>query len=335
MCTYKLPSHFILLFLLLSIFWVPAATKAQQPNAQSKASINLADPTIFFYDDTYYLYGTNEHDANNGFTVYTSTDLQRWEGPKGVQDGYALSKKDVYGDKGFWAPQVFNVQDTFYMAYTANEHIAIATSDSPLGPFVQQKKQPITAEEKTIDPYVFFDDDGTAYLYHVRLQEGNRIFVAEMTDDLTDIKPNTAKECLSAADMPQPWEDTQHAAWTVTEGPTVLKHQGTYYLFYSANDFRNPNYAVGFATADHPLGPWTKYADNPILSAAMTGENGSGHGDFFTDRQGTWQYVFHTHQSKKAATPRKTALITGKFIKTDPLPFEIMQMEPDGFRFIR
>jgi xylan 1,4-beta-xylosidase len=91
----------------------------------------------------------------------------------------ALSKNDTYGDKGFWAPQVFAHDDKFYMAYVANENIAIATADTPLGPFRQENKTELKAAVKQIDPYIYFDDNGKIYLYHVRLQKGNRLFVAE------------------------------------------------------------------------------------------------------------------------------------------------------------
>ena len=102
----------------------------------SAQNIYLADPTIFSEDGTYYLYGTG---AKDGFQVYTSKDLKTWEGPKGATGGYALKKGDAFGTQGFWAPQVFRHKGKYYMAYTADEQIAIASSDSPLGPFRQQK----------------------------------------------------------------------------------------------------------------------------------------------------------------------------------------------------
>lgn len=178
------------------------------------------------YQGTYYLYGTGG-DSNFGFMVYTSSDLKNWSGPKGVSNGYALKEGDVFGDKGFWAPQVFRLNNKFYMAYTANENIAIAVSDNPLGPFTQTVKKPLEAPFKQIDPFIFTDDDGKVYLYHVRLQNGNRIFVARMKDDLSAIKPEALKECIHASDA---WENTEKAEWPVAEGPTVLKHGGLYYL---------------------------------------------------------------------------------------------------------
>ena len=289
----------------------------------------LADPTIFFDEGIYYLYGT--HAVNKGFEVYTSRDLKNWE----KQSRLALAKQDAYGDHGFWAPQVFKYQGRYYMAYTANEHIAIASSDSPLGPFRQQKQQPIRDPEglKNIDPFVFIDADGSKYLYYVRLKDGNRIYMAELQDDFSDIKTETVTSCVNAVDDPQPWENRAEKSWTVTEGPTVLKKDGTYYLFYSGNGFRSIYYALGYATAKTPAGPWTKYAANPILDKNLIGANGPGHGDFFQDPEGQYYYVFHTHYSAQEINPRKTALIKGAFVK-DSSQLDRMQLDADSFYFL-
>ncbi|MEX2592757.1 MAG: glycoside hydrolase family 43 protein [Anditalea sp.] len=281
---------------------------AQEQAAEK--SIHLADPTIFFHEGIYYLYGTVEGNANQGFLVYSSPDLKEWEGPIGANQGFALRKGEAFGDKGFWAPQVFYHQDKFYMAYTANENIAIAESDSPLGPFTQSIKKPLEAPVKQIDPFVFIDEDGKTYLYHVRLAEGNRLFVAEMAEDLSAIRPETLKECINAAD---PWENTQEVPWPVAEGPSILKKDSLYYLVYSANDFRNPDYAVGYAISSHPMGPWKKQDSNPILGRTDIGINGPGHGDFISDKQGGLHYVFHTHYSNSEVAPRKTAIVKAGF----------------------
>ena len=272
--------------------------------------MEMADPTIFHYKGTYYLYGTGG-DSNNGILVYTSTDLKNWKGPKGIKNGYALTKGDSFGTKGFWAPQVFLHKGKIYMAYTANEQIAIAESDSPLGPFHQTILKKISGADNQIDPYVFFDTTGKPYLYHVRLQYGNKIYVAELKEDLTDIIPETSKICIQGE---QPWENTANSSYPVTEGPTVLKHNNLYYLFYSANDFRNIDYAVGYAVSNSPLGPWTKYKDNPMISRKLIPENGTGHGDFFTDNKGNWKYVFHFHASGNVVSPRRTGIINAAFV---------------------
>ena len=273
----------------------------------SRDQIYLADPTIFEDQGTYYLYGTkgDTRIEGEGFLVYRSNDLKNWEGPVGAKDGYALKKGDAFGTKGFWAPQIFKHQSIYYMAYTADEHIAIATSNHPEGPFTNAGKA-LKADVRQIDPYVFFEN-GKVYLYHVRLQDGNRIFVAEMTDDLQAIKPETLTECINAESG---WEDTQEVEWPVVEGPTVFKQAEKYMMLYSANDFRNPDYAVGYAISDSPKGPWKKMKNSPIISNQITKENGSGHGDLLYDHKGNAYYVFHTHFSNTKVTPRKTAIIS-------------------------
>jgi xylan 1,4-beta-xylosidase len=288
-------------------------------------TICLADPTIFKDNGMYYLYGTGSRD---GFWVYQSVDLKNWSGPVGKRNGHALLKGDSYGTKGFWAPQIYKQNGKYYMAYTADEHIAIAESDSPLGPFTQKVIKPVSGAGKQIDPYVFKDTDGSLYLYHVRLQEGNRIFVARLKSDLSDIEENSAKECISAKD---PWENTEKVKWPVAEGPTVMKHGDLYYLFYSANDFRNIDYAVGFATAKSPMGPWVKYDKNPILNRALIGQNGTGHGDFFTGNSNQLYYVFHTHHTNSSVGQRKTAIIKAAFTKGKPA---VLVVDKNSFQFL-
>ena len=108
------------------------------------------------------------------------------------------------------------------MAYVANEQIAIAESNSPAGPFTQTKKDSLATTVKQIDPFVFIDDDGKKYLYHVRLVNGNRIFVAELNDDFSAIQPATLRECIAATEN---WENTAQAKWPVAEGPYCYKTQ--------------------------------------------------------------------------------------------------------------
>ncbi|WP_300602137.1 glycoside hydrolase family 43 protein [Niabella sp.] len=281
-----------------------------------------ADPTIFYHKGVYYLYGTNGHNADKGFMAYTSTDLYTWKAA-----GQVLTPGAAFGTKGFWAPQVFAYKGRFYMAYTANEHIAIAVADSPLGPFKQKELKPLEAPVRMIDPFVFFDK-GKIYLYHVRLQEGNRIFVAEMDATLQRIEEATARECIHAT---EPWENTANATWSVTEGPTVFKKGGRYYMLYSANDFRNPDYAIGVATSVSPTGPWIKQAGNPVISKNNTGFKGTGHGDLFKDKKGNWQYVLHTHFSETRVGPRKTAIIQ---VLLPQNQHETITTVPETFRFL-
>lgn len=316
------------LLLLLTIYLNtgnPLWSQEQQP-------LLLADPSIFLHEDVYYLYGTSAGGSpatGDGFKVYTSRNLLTWEGPAGARDGYALSQKDVFGTGGFWAPQVFEHNGRFYMTYTADEHLAIAESSSPLGPFTNSG-QKLEAPMRQIDSYVYFDDDGKKYLYHVRLIDGNKIFVAELKDDLSGIKPDTLVECIRPE---EDWEDTRKVDWTVAEGPAVIKRNGWYYLFYTANDFRSPDYAVGYAISKSPLGPWEKYEGNPVISRHNVPEVGTGHGDIFMDKKGDWYYILHAHSTDRSVRPRKTALVKLE-VKEQPGSPAIFRIEKDSFRLL-
>ena len=233
----------------------------------------IADPFVMLYNNKYYAYGTGGT-VSEGFACFSSDDLKNWK-----REGQALSADDSYGKWGFWAPEVYYIQSKkkFYMFYSVEEHICVATSDSPVGPFRQESKQPIW-EEKSIDTSLFIDDDGTPYLYFVRFTDGNVIWVAQMTDDLMKIKKETLSECIKAE---EPWELLQAK---VAEGPSVLKKKGMYYLIYSANHYQNKGYGVGYATSKSPIGPWTKYDKNPLLQGdEPTGLVGTGHDSYKID----------------------------------------------------
>ena len=258
----------------------------------------IADPYVLFYKDKYYAYGTR----TNGFEVYISDDLEHWR--RG--DRLALSPQDSWGTKWYWAPEVYYIETEkkFYMFYTVDEHICVATSDSPEGPFVQDEKKPLR-EEKGIDASLFMDDDGKAYLYFVRFTGGNVIWGVEMNSDLKSVKEETLRECIKADAS---WELQQAK---VAEGPSLLKRNGVYYLIYSANHFRSQDYAVGYATATSPLGPWRKYDGNPILCRdkdMAAGLVGTGHGAPFLCRDGSYKYIYHAHSSVNRVEPRTSNL---------------------------
>jgi xylan 1,4-beta-xylosidase len=306
---------------------------AGRDKEQNKSSIVLADPTIFFHKGTYYLYGTGSPQFSAGFPVYTSTDLKKWSRAAGAKNGYALQKGDAFGDARFWAPQVFRYNNKFYMAYAANEHIGIAVAGSPLGPFTSPTRKAISEETKQIDPYIFIDDNGKKYMYYVVVANGgNRIYVAEMNDDILSVKKETAKLCIEATEK---WENTdpQYSDWSVTEGPTVIKHNNMYYLIYSANHFKSIDYAVGYATSTSPVGPWKKYEGNPIIHRSVTGQNGSGHGDVVRAKNNEWLYVFHTHNTNEKISPRKTAIIKLDFA-SDNKGGEKIVAQPASFSYL-
>lgn len=278
-----------------------------QLQADDWKEISFADPTIFVENGKYYLTGTRNQEPL-GFSILESTDLEHWTVPDGSSQQLILRKGDrTYGEKGFWAPQYFKEKGTYYFTYTANEQTVIASSKSVFGPFRQKEVRPIDASAKNIDSFLFKDDDGKYYLYHVRFNKGNYLWVAEFDMKKGGIKPETLKQCM---DCTEPWEKTpNYKSAPVMEGPTVMKWDGVYYLFYSANHFMNIDYSVGYATASSPLGPWKKHPNSPIIHRSLVGENGSGHGDVFKGLDGKYYYVYHVHRLDSTVQPRKTRIV--------------------------
>jgi beta-xylosidase len=272
-------------------------------------NVPIADPFILLYNNTYYAYGTG---SNRGFEVFYSDNLHSWK----KHSEMLLKKEDSYGDKWFWAPEVYyNASNKkFYLFYSAAEHICVATADSPLGPFKQEEKKPMR-EERGIDSSLFIDDDGTPYLFFDRFTNGNVIWVAQLSDDWLTIKEETLTKCIEAS---QDWETKMGR---VVEGGSVLKHKNVYYLLYSGNDFKSLDYGVGYATADSPFGPWKKAEGNPILQRPEDGLVGTGHGAYFRDKKNNYKYVFHSHFDTLKVSPR-TLHIIDMSIKNKRIAFD-------------
>lgn len=288
--------------LALSFLWVLCAYDSFAANRKESDDLSLkfGDPFIMLYDNQYYAYGTN---AADGIAVYVSKDLKEWK-----YSGIALSKEDSYADKWFWAPEVYEINGKFYMYYSADEHVCVATSESPMGPFRQMEKVPMIPSEKAIDNSLFIDDDGTPYMFFVRFNDGNNIWSVELEKDYCTIKPETMRHCFSVTEE---WENI----WPrVVEGPFVIKHKGLYYMTYSANSYESQDYAVGYAVASSLSGTWTKSEDNPVLRrpGALVGV---GHNSLFKDKSGKLRIVFHSHYSEEKIHPRVLHISTVHFIR--------------------
>lgn len=290
--------------LLLSVLGICGAYARQSGERAREGQLMLADPFILEDDGWFYIYGTH---ADDGIVVYRSRDLKRWSGRCGnAANGLALHKDDVWGEKWFWAPEVYRIGDRYIMTYSAEEHICYAESDSPCGPFVQSEKRPYL-DEKGIDSSIFVDDDGKAYMFWVRFTRGNVVWVAEMTPDLRQVKLETARRLIDVQEGT--WE---HLMGRVAEGPLVVKRKGLYYLTYSCNDYRSRDYAVGVAVADSPTGPYERCAGNPVLHRHC-GYVGTGHHALLRTKRGDLYMVYHAHYDGERVPPRQTLIAPVRF----------------------
>ncbi len=281
--------------------------------------IKGADPFVLMHEGKYYLYSTN---YSEGYKALESDNLTHWS-----NESVVLHKDNVMGEKDFWAPEVIFYGGKFYMIYTAETHIGVAVSDSPMGPFVQHEKK-WAAEFEAIDGHFFLDDDGKMYLYYVKFGDEYGIYVAEMSDDMTEIKPQTEKFLLRSSEeweTKNRWYLKDNVLCGISEGPFVLKNNAKYYLTYSANDYQNQDYSVGCAVSDSPMGPFEKCSGNPILSKC--GEFfGTGHHSFTRNKDtGSLICVYHCHNSIVKVHPRMVCIDSAEFI-TDNNGNEILKI---------
>lgn len=275
------------------------------PGTFGGTTINsLADPYVLKdIDGTYYMYVTG-----NGYPCFSSRDLVNWTYEKKVFTG--TNRK--WATNGFWAPEVIRIGSKYYLHYTAGrddevKHIGIAVADKPTGPFVDVNDYPFIdhGTKGTIDSHVFVDDDGRTYMYYSNAMSTNpipedpskkrsEIWVVEVTPDLS----TQISEHVMLIYPQQKWENNPNSSQYWNEGAVVIKNNGIYYLFFSANCYCAANYAVGYATSTSPLGPFTKYAGNPVLSNAGMSSSVSGPGHNCITRSpdnSEWIFVYHSH----------------------------------------
>jgi GH43 family beta-xylosidase len=275
---------------------------------------DIGDPFVLKHGDKYYLYATSM--PTLGFKVWQSANLVDWE-EKGLALDSSL-KGNRWGMGDFWAPEVVYYQGKFYMTYSARDmdghlKIALAVSDDPLGPFINLKAPLFDRGMSFIDGHIFIDD-GTPYLYYVKdcsenIIDGNHVsqtFVQKMSEDLTELKG----EPVLVVEPDQAWEGI-YSDWQWNEGPFVLKHEEMYYLMYSANFYASADYAIGYATAPTPLGPWKKYAGNPILEKDLEkGVSGPGHNSVTVSPDGSEYFIiYHTHTYPEHPSGNRTVNI--------------------------
>ena len=320
------------------------------------AEVLIADPSILRDGGKYYLIGTQYPDVGIGgnvtgaedpvFPILESTDLHSWRWTDTeAGKGRILRRENAFADKRFWAPQLLKHGGKYYFAYTADFHWGIAVADTLAGEFKPLAEFPRPGKGQQIDPFLFVDDDGKVYAYYsgrgiegVELSSDLKKFIGDPVtcivrdQDWEKLPLETCYEELNRKFGYKNWSAYRASEW-VTEGPTVIKRGGKYVLFYSSNDFRSPDYCVGAAVAERPLGPWKKLQSAAVLSREHTGFNGTGHGDIFVGEDGALWYVFHAHHSGIKIDPRRTGVI--RFKETFGADgFPRYEAEPDTMRLL-
>lgn len=276
---------------------------------------NIGDPFVLRSGEAYYLYATSFDPA--GFHVWKSTDLKAWR-----DLGVCLDMRNSWAEGSFWAPEVVFYHGKFVMHFTArrkSDHslrIGVAFSESPAGPFIQPRNGPMfDFGYAAIDGHVFFDDDGERYFYYSRDCCEN-VVGGSHTSHIYAVKLNAALdgtegEAKFLIGAEKPFETDGDGSWLWNEGPAVLKRDGKYFLFYSANYYASKKYCICVATSEYPDRNFVKdESTNPVLEAKDDmGISGPGHNSFFYDSEGKLKTAFHVHTFPEEPSDNRRACV--------------------------
>jgi GH43 family beta-xylosidase len=276
----------------------------------------FADPFVLRHNGEYYAYGTAGGEGE-GVQVLYSPDMVHWH----PQPACLMDSQHI------WAPEVTYRDGVFYMYYSAGgaegegHQLRVATSPTPLGPFVPRPNILTPDEPFSIDASPFQDDDGTWYLFYCKdFLEGERVGTGIVVDRLVQmdqlagearvvVRPHADWQIFQKDRF---WYDKQWDAWYTVEGPFAVKRNGKVYLFFSGGAWKEQNYGLSWAVADHPLGPYElQTGEAPSLLATVPDKIiGPGHACVATGPDAAKQFiVYHAWDPEH----------TGRTMRIDPL----------------
>jgi arabinoxylan arabinofuranohydrolase len=278
---------------LCAVFVPAAGARADNPIVQTNFT---SDPAPFVSNGVVYLITT--HDENTagqpcstvaGYTLckwfaYSSADMVNWTDHGTVATWMSFS----WAATAAWAPQAIPRNGKFYLYVPVNNssgatEIGVGVSNSPTGPYMDAIGKPLVTAGCSggtgdIDPTVFIDDDGQAYLYFGRSVPGYVKLNSDMISYSGGVQCPTVNTqsfgpAPSAGGFPSQYE----------EGPWIMKHGTTYYLAYAANGIPED---ISYSRATAPTGPFT-YGGTIMkaMGASFTNHTGiidfNGHSYFF------------------------------------------------------
>ncbi|AUS06878.1 glycoside hydrolase family 43 protein [Pseudotamlana carrageenivorans] len=244
-----------------------------------------ADPAALVHDNTVYIYAGHDEAPNdfhfykmNEWLVYSSKDMKTWQ-----EHPVPLKPTDFKWSKGeAWASQVVERYGKFYW-YVTVEHndsnpgkaIGVAVADTPIGPFKDALGKAIVTNDMTtkytdirwddIDPTVYVDDNGQAYLYW-----GNTVcYYAKLKENMIELDGP-----IVTVDLPN-----------FTEAPWIHKKGDWYYLSYA---YQFPE-KIAYAMSKSITGPWEFKG---ILNE-LAGNSNTNHQSII-EFKGQDYFIYHT-----------------------------------------
>jgi arabinoxylan arabinofuranohydrolase len=248
-------------------------------------TIYTADPAPFVYNGVVYAFLDHDEDGTYGWfqmkdwRLFTTTDMVNWT-DRGVT---ASLKTFSWGRVDAWAGQVAYRNGKFYYYVPIRLQgdpfgIGVGVSDKIEGPYTDAIGKPLVSGGGYIDPSVFVDDDGQAYLYW-----GNpTLSMVKLNPDMISYSGDIVKVPMNATTVNNMY----------LEGPWFYKRNGLYYLLYSTqNNGTAGKEDIRYSTSTGPTGPWTyKGIIQPVQAGGKSWTNHSG----VIDYKGKSYFFYHT-----------------------------------------
>lgn len=278
---------------------------------------SAADPTVIRTDEGFYLYATQTN--SYWIPIYFSKDLVNWEFKRSAFRNATRPKPDVLPDGGaFWAPEIRYINGKYVLYFSwakwgdgSISYTAVATSDSPVGDFLNAKPLLITDDfgSNCIDQF-YYEEDGKKYMF---VGSFNGIYVTELTDDGLSVKRGAdGKPVLK-----------KQVCGRAFEGTNIYKKGKYYYLFASINNCCPNNgmdskYKVVVGRSENLLGPYVDRKGKDMLDNSWElvlegdGETffGPGHNSIIIpDDAGTDWMIYHSYVKENGAVGGRLGML--------------------------
>ncbi|RYP40348.1 hypothetical protein DL767_001760 [Monosporascus sp. MG133] len=245
-------SHALLSLGVLRLLDGIGVARADNPLAQA---LYTADPAPLVYNNRIYLFTGHDEDGSKTFNMkdwhlFSTSDMQNWQ-DHGSPMGLSTFS---WANANAWAGQVINRNGKFYFYVpvrrnTGSMAIGVAVSDKIEGPYRDALGKPLV-DNNEIDPTVWIDDDGQAYLYW-----GNpNLHYVKLNSDMISYTGGIVNVPLTRASFGDRRSGANSRATAFEEGPWLYKRNGLYYMIYAANCCSED---IRYATGTSATGPWT------------------------------------------------------------------------------
>ncbi len=261
-----------ILFFLPLLFAVSAIAQKTKTNAGNPVFPGwYADPEGIIFDKKYWIYPTYSAPYKDQvfLDAFSSDDLIGWQKHSKILDTAAVK----WAKKAMWAPSIIEKGGKYFLFFGANDiqsdneygGIGVAVADKPEGPYKDHLEKPLIDKfhngAQPIDQFVFKDKDGQHYLFYGGWKHCN---VAKLNDNFTGFIPFSDGTIFKEI-TPKGY----------VEGPFLFIRNGKYYFMWSEGGWTGPDYAVAYAMADSPFGPFERIGK--ILQQDPLVATGAGH----------------------------------------------------------